>query len=278
MAWAVALLVVSSCGDGGGGSAATTASPTTASTDDLSCDPVTLTSGGRDVPAERCAPAGELEASIVGGAVVLGGCTSDQDEPVLEDEVARALAAEGVVALVVDYLAASTDPPGTFCAPTDEAIAGLPEVVGAVADATRSLSEDPSIGGGPVAVVGYSFGGLAAAYAELGAGPEGPLPAADFQSMVLLAAPIYPEVLDGARAGELPTILAFQGDADETVPVDDARQLEEAATAGGTDITLVVVPGMDHGWSGMEPEQIEARAAAVPELTDFVAAQLGAAG
>ncbi|MGH9270580.1 MAG: dienelactone hydrolase family protein [Ilumatobacteraceae bacterium] len=265
------MLLLGACGGGGSGDAEEPVP------DGVSCGPTTFASGGVEVAAERCAPNGSSPVPVVGGAVVLGGCTSGEDDGLLERQLASSLATAGVVTLVPEYLTASDAPSGTFCAPTPEAIAGLPAVVGAVADGVAALRQDPQVAGLPVVAAGYSFGGLAALYASSGQGPSQPLAQAELAAMALFAAPTYPEVLTAAQAGALPPMLILQGEDDETVPVGDSTALEAAAVDGGTEVALVLVPGMDHGWSEDSDQARTARGTAVPDVVAFLVDALGGA-
>ena len=75
------------------------------------------------------------------------------------------------------------------------------------------------------------------------------VPPASFRAIAMFASPMLPDALTAARAGRLPPLYLLHGEFDEIVPVDDSTQLSQAAQAGGTEATLVVVPAMDHGWS-----------------------------
>ncbi|MGH9270581.1 MAG: alpha/beta hydrolase family protein [Ilumatobacteraceae bacterium] len=225
---------------------------------------------GRPITLERWAPVSPVGAVSRHRVMILGGCSPGPDL-LLERELAQSIATAGASATIVDYLAASSAGPGTFCAPTDAAIAELPAVVGAVADAARSLHE----GSGDIAlgVVGYSFGGLLALYAQLGRGPAGELPQTTFASIALLAVPVYREVLDGARSRPLPPLLIAHGDRDHAAPVTQADLLRRAASDGGALVRLQVIEAMDHGWSGTRRKQVAARRRVVPLITEFILRQ-----
>lgn len=88
----------------------------------------------------------------------------------------------------------------------------------------------------------------------------------------MLAAPTLPNAVDAARAGRMPPLFLLQGEIDDVVPPQTAAQFAEAAHAGGTEATLVMVPGMDHGWS--EPQASAERNVAIADITDFMSAHL----
>jgi acetyl esterase len=52
----------------------------------------------------------------------------------------------------------------------------------------------------------------------------------------------------------MPPILAFHGDADQTVPVAQATALRDKLTAAGSVNELIVVPGGNHNFTGQLPE------------------------
>jgi dienelactone hydrolase len=254
------------------------ATTTSEATADVVCRPVTFPSGGRDLPGERCDPPDETGQTPRPAAVILGGCAVYEGDPLtLQRGIASALATAGVTALMVDYHAAAPPPtPETYCQPSPETIAAVPAMLAAVTDAAAWLRADPSVDGAAIGAVGYSLGGLFAAYAHLGDVDLASVPPASFSAIAMLAAPMLPDALDAARAGRMPPLYLLHGETDDVVAVDDSKQLAAAAQAGGTEATLVVVPAMDHGWS--EPYASAERNGAIADVTDFITTRLEPGG
>lgn len=245
---------------------------------DVHCLPVTFPSGGHDIPGERCDPAASTRQAPRPAAVILGGCADyERDDLLFERGVASALAGAGVTALIVDYHAAAPPPePETYCQPSPETLAAVPAMLSAVTDAAAWLRADPHVDDDAIGAVGYSLGGLWAAYAHLGDVDLASVPPASFNAIAMLAAPMLPDALDAARAGRMPPLYLLHGEVDDVVSVDDSTQLVEAAQAGGTAATLVVVPAMDHGWS--EPHAGVERDAAIADVTTFFSTRLQPSG
>jgi dienelactone hydrolase len=241
---------------------------------DIDCRPVTIPSAGRELPGQRCDPAGATDQPLRPAAVILGGCADYEGDPLtLEHGIASSLASAGVTALIVDYHAAAPPPaPETYCSPSPDTIAAVPAMLTAVTDAAAWLRADPTVDPAAVGAVGYSLGGLFAAYAHLGDVDLASVPPASFSAIAMLASPMLPDALGAARAGRMPPLYLLHGEVDDVISVDDSTQLAAAAQAGGTDATLVVVPAMDHGWS--EPYASAERNAAIADVTDFISSRL----
>lgn len=52
-------------------------------------------------------------------------------------------------------------------------------------------------------------------------------------------------------SSSLPPVLIIHGDADRLVPLDQSTRFQEAASAAGKDVTVLVRHGKDHGWLTM---------------------------
>ena len=180
-----------------------------------------------------------------------------------------------MIALIVDYHAAAPAPPDTYCQPSPETLAAVPAMLSTVTDATAWLRADPSVDGAAVGAVGYSLGGLFAAYAHLGDVDLASVRPASFNAIAMFAAPMFPDALEAARAGRLPPLYLLHGELDDVVAVDDSKHLSQAAQASGGETTLVVLPAMDHGWS--EPYASAERTAAIADVTEFISTHLSPA-
>jgi dienelactone hydrolase len=255
-----------------------TAVATTADVASADCRPVTYSSSGRDLPAERCDPTGATASGPLPAAVILGGCADYEGDPLtLERGLAVSLAGAGVIALIVDYHAAAPPThPETYCEPSPETFAAVPGMLSAVTDATAWLRTDPAVDGAAIGAVGYSLGGLWAAYAHLGDVDLASVRPASFSAIAMFASSMFPDALDAARAGHMPPLYLIHGELDDIVSVDDSTQLAQAAQAGGTEATLVIVPAIDHGWS--EPHANAERDVAIADVTEFMTTHLGQTG
>jgi dienelactone hydrolase len=250
---------------------ATTATP---SADTASCIDVSFPSGGRALPGRRCDPIGvDLQAPRP-AVVILGGCADyAAGTRLLERDIASSLAADGMTALIVDYHAAAIpSTPEAYCQPSEELIAAVPAILAAVTDAAAWLRTDEVVDDSNIGAVGYSLGGLFATFAHLGEMSLASVPPASFGAIATLAAPMYPDTLDAARAGRMPPLYVVHGTLDDIVPLDASEQLAQAAEAGGTEVTLVLEPAMDHGWS--EAAASAHRAKATAEITEFLSTHL----
>jgi dienelactone hydrolase len=241
----------------------------------VDCRPVSFPSAGRDLPGERCDPPSSIEHGPRPAAVIVGGCGGYDGDLTLKRALATALAGDGVTALIVDYHAAAPAPPETYCQPSPETLAAVPAMVSAITDAAAWLRADPTVDGTAIGAVGYSLGGLFATYAHVGDVDLASVPPASFRAIAMFASPMLPDAFTAAGAGRLPPLYLLHGELDEIVPVDDSTQLAQAAQAGGTEATLVVVPAMDHGWS--EPYAWAQRADGIVDVTEFMTTQLARA-
>ena len=210
------------------------------------CSPISVATGPTPVIGERCDP----DASFAGprpAALVLTGCGGYAADDELGSAMATALAREGIVAVRVDYLGASSL---ASCDPVAVGDAAEP-LLRAVADTVALLRLDPAVDAGSIGAVGYSLGALTALSAALG-GPGlvavDPVPLA---ALSLLSVPNWvPEIADELSAGVGPALFVMSGEADDTTPPADSEALVAAALDGGLPVELVLVPGQGHLWNG----------------------------
>jgi dienelactone hydrolase len=234
------------------------------------CSMVSFRSGQTDVPAERCDPSGEAPASGWPAALVLDGCGFHGSG--FTPPAGRALATAGIVSIDVDYHAAAPAPPGTYCTVPPTNPEGLATILTAVADAVAWLRTDPSIDPDAIGAVGYSLGGLLAIYAHTGDSGIGQVEPVEFAAIVAFAAPIFDDVVAAAEAGDLPPLYVVHGERDDIVPVEASLDLQAAAITGGTAVTVVAVPGVDHGWGDPTTDQV--RPAILGDAAGFLTREL----
>jgi len=200
-----------------------------------------------------------VPAAVAGGrrvpAVVLlhgaGGVL-----PAREHTYARQLAAMGATALVVDVFGARRDRATGFT----ERLLEITETM-AVADAyaaLRFLQSQPEIDANHVALIGFSYGGMATTYA-LNAGAAALLaPGGErFAGHVAFYAPCIARFVDKRTTGA--PLLVLYGDGDALI---DPRRCAEAAAdlrSGGSTVDTVVYPGAVHQWDGGQPRRLTGR-------------------
>jgi carboxymethylenebutenolidase len=175
---------------------------------------------------------------------------------------ARDLAGLGYVVLVPHLYWRLGDPV------VSEAQEGLPEAMAllqrldwdtAVADASAALAAlrgRPEVDG-PVAVVGFCFGGgrgfaVAAATATGGAGPD---------ALVSYYGSAMPNLLGLAPAVACPSLHHFGLD-DAYIPQETVREIESRITADGGDVTFLTYAGAGHAFDNPSPVFHDAAASA----------------
>ena len=254
--------------------------PPAADLDRIEAEPVTFASSSPFVPADagpgappaiargtfyrpdrdRRAQAGTERAPAVMLLHGAGGVSRAREET-----YARQLAAQGVAVLVIDVFAARAEGAGGFV----ERILAITESM-ALADAfagLRWLAERPDVDPERVAIVGFSFGGIAsigAAYEQavraFGARPDdGPdersgrsgsgaerLPA--FAAHVSFYGPCIGRWQDPATTGA--PVLMLWGDRDEIMDAEACAQLADDLERGGSSVRTVVYPEALHRWDG----------------------------
>lgn len=82
---------------------------------------------------------------------------------------------------------------------------------------------------------------------------------ADSPEAQLLGCPVQDDLALAAQASpvsyvssQAPALLLVHGDEDRLVPVGQSEELAEALRANGVEVALVVVPGSDHVWLGVD--------------------------
>jgi carboxymethylenebutenolidase len=139
-----------------------------------------------------------------------------------------------------------------------EAQDGLPEAMGllqrldwdaAVGDAAAAVAalRDRDEVQGPVGVLGFCFGGglafATAATLPNGAGPD---------ALVSYYGSALPDLLGLAPQVTCPSLHHF-GLADDYIPQDKVREIEDAVTAGGRDATFLTYAGAGHAFDNPSP-------------------------
>ena len=164
-----------------------------------------------------------------------------------ETAYARQLAAQGVAALVVDSFGPRSDLATGY---VDRLLAITETMIAADAYAALAwLGARPGIDMARVALVGFSYGGLAAVHAvnegvvkALAQGPE------RFAGHVAYYAPCIGEFADPRTTGVPMLLLA--GARDETFDAGQCDGLVAQLRAGGSDTRLVVHEDAYHQWDG----------------------------
>lgn len=173
-------------------------------------------------------------------------------------DLARRLAGEGFGVLAVDLYRrepeVKIESPGAFMRQQSD-----PQVLADVQEAVGHLKQHPATQGRPVGVTGFCGGGM---YTLLAACTGTGLSAAvAFYGLLSyehgLLAPPEGERLDPERKPRSPLdaaadlrcpLLAFFGDQDEFVPLEDVRELEWRLTKTGREAEVVVYPGAGHAF------------------------------
>jgi dienelactone hydrolase len=159
----------------------------------------------------------------------------------------RQLAAMGVAALVVDAFAARRDMAQGF---TNRLIRITESML--VADAyaaLRHLSRRPDIDRTRIALVGFSYGGMAATYALYRQvaerfAPDGPR----FAGHVAFYAPCLARFTDPRTTGA--PLLMLSGSRDEITDQRRCTEIAQELRAGGSEVKQIVYPDAVHQWDG----------------------------
>lgn len=177
---------------------------------------------------------------------------------------AKALTKYGFVGIAPDYRTRER-----FGTTAVECVADARASLRWIQDHTGELGIDPQ----RIVVGGSSAGGSLALWTGIAHAPPGTSeddsPRFKPAALILFSAPT--DTLNSKRAPlfgkyaaelsplqnldpKMPPILAFHGDADQTVPHTDAEKLRDALAANGNEINFVSVPGGDHGFRTQLPE------------------------
>jgi dienelactone hydrolase len=159
----------------------------------------------------------------------------------------RQFAAMGVAALVIDAFAARRDRATSFT----ERLLNITETM-VLADAyagLRWLSERGDVDPDRVALVGFSYGGMATLYAaqEQVASVFAPKHLR-FAGHAAFYAPCIAQFEDRRTTGR--PVLILMGAEDEIVSPDRCRTTADELRQGGATVELIVYPGAYHQWDG----------------------------
>jgi len=232
-------------------------------------------------------PLGFLATPAEGGAAP--GVVMVHDVWGLSDhtrDLARRLATEGLAVLAVDLYrreaAVEIRDPGAWMRSLSD-----PQVLDDLGAAGAALAERPECSG-RVGVVGFCMGG---SYALMAACQDrGFAAAVPFYGLLSHAHGLLhdPEGQDPAHKPREPLamapelgcpLLAFFGDRDEFVPLDDVRALERALAPAAAGAEVVIVPGAGHAFmNDTRPEAFQPEAAerAWRRMLEFLKNRLGA--
>lgn len=190
-------------------------------------------------------PAGASAAAPVPAVVLLHGASGVQ--PVRELTYGRQFAEQGVAALAVDVFAPRRDRASGF-------IDRLLEITEAMflADAYAALgylAARPEIDAARVALVGFSYGGMAAVYGAYAQVAERYAPGgARFAAHVAFYAPCIVEFEDSRATGA--PLLMLYGGRDAIVDGERCARVAGQLEAGGGAVETVVYPEAVHQWDG----------------------------
>ena len=222
-----------------------------------SADPFTPAEIGRakrrDVPALLYLPRAASPSHPVPAVVLLHGSVGDYRERARR--YGPPLAALGVAVLVPETYAARADLGRTFIGRAlnitetmfdADAYAGL-----------RTLAADPAIDRRRVALMGFSYGGMATEYAMTRTvadrlmPPDGP----HFAAHIAYYAPCIARFDDRRTTGA--PLLMMYGGRDQLIHPKRCDAVADDLRAGGSAVTVTVFPDAVHGWDGeMAPRLI----------------------
>lgn len=161
---------------------------------------------------------------------------------------ARQLAAMGVAALVVDAFAARRDMATGFV----ERLLHITEAM-LIADAYEALAwlnARPEVDGSRVAIVGFSYGGMAAVLAAYAQVAEAYAPGGlRFAAHAGLYAPCLARFEDDRATGA--PVIMLMGARDAITDEARCRAVARELKAGGAAVELVVYPEAYHQWDGV---------------------------
>lgn len=195
--------------------------------------------------ARYVAPAGAGPGSALPAVVLLHGASGVRD--FREGVYARQLARQGVAALILDVFGARRDLATGF---TDRLIHITETMM--LADAYAGLdwlAGRPEIDGDRIAVMGFSYGGMAslvAAYRQVAEtlAPDGPR----FAAHVAFYGPCIARFEDTATTGA--PVLMLWGGRDEIVDEMRCREIAADQRGGGSPVEITVFPDAVHQWDG----------------------------
>ena len=209
-------------------------------------------SAARTVRAQLYLPPGASAAHKMPAVVLLHGSVGNYEERGYR--YGLPLAELGVAVLVVETYASRTDLATSFIGRAlhitetmfdADAYAGL-----------RALAARPDIDASHVALMGFSYGGMATTYALYDTiadrlDPDGPR----FAAHVAYYAPCIARFADSRTTGA--PLLMLYGGRDELIHADRCAEIARDLRGGGSAVTVVSYPDAVHQWDGeMEPRLI----------------------
>ena len=209
-------------------------------------------SASRTVHAQLYLPPGTSAAHKVPAVVLLHGSVGNYEERGYR--YGLPLAELGVAVLVVETYASRTDLATSFIGRAlhitetmfdADAYAGL-----------KALAARPDIDASHVALMGFSYGGMATTYALYDTiadrlDPGGPR----FAAHVAYYAPCIARFADSRTTGA--PLLMLYGGRDELIHADRCAEIARDLRGGGSAVTVVSYPDAVHQWDGeMEPRLI----------------------
>lgn len=251
---ALAVLAVHSASAAAGGLTGTWPSPDPAAVTEEavafpSASPFAPSEMGRAEPAEALGrlflPSGAQPGAGLPAVILLHGASGVL--PAREIGYGRQFAAMGIAALVVDTFGARRDRARSFV----ERVLEITESM-MVADAyagLRYLAGRPEIDAGRIAVIGFSYGGMASIYALSAQiaerlAPEGPR----FAGHVAFYAPCIARFADRRTTGA--PLLILYGEDDELIDPQRCAEVADDKRAGGSAVEIVAYAGAAHQWDG----------------------------
>jgi carboxymethylenebutenolidase len=148
----------------------------------------------------------------------------------------KQIADSGFVVLLLDYFAVSKGDPDMLN-PVEE----LPNWQAALRNAVTLLKEDPSTGGEPVGLLGYSLGGF------LAVSTANSIP--EVKAVVEFFGGAVDELDLESQVRNFPPLLILHGDKDESVPVSKAYELRDGVMDQGGEVEMIIYPGAPHGFN-----------------------------
>ncbi len=171
-------------------------------------------------------------------------------------DVAQRIAAEGYVTLAPDMYHRS----GELCTAGYDDLPAALKLMGALTDegivtdvrsAIQTLAQDPSVRADRIGITGFCMGGRVS-YLAASALPD----------KIAAAAPFYGGGIPIDRTANLKApVLAFFGDDDPFIPMDQVHALEAEAKRYGKNVEVVVYPKAPHGFFCNERDSYRPEAA-----------------
>jgi carboxymethylenebutenolidase len=214
----------------------------------------TFESNGRPVQVERFEPPVAARAA----ALILHGADGLAYRGPSYRELARGLADDGLLALLVHYFDSTGDGFQAFLTEPFRFMTWMQAVADGVGYARTQFGAGPAVG-----LVGFSLG----AYLSLAVAAQDERVGA----VVDVFGGLHDLLVPGVT--RLPPVLILHGDADPVVPVSEAHKLEKLLQRLGTPHEKHIYPGLGHAFYGAAAEDAFRRMAAF--LTRHLVARQG---